>query len=266
MRRIILCADDYGQSAAISQGIIELARGGRLSATSCLTESAFWLEPANTLSALDGVIDIGLHFNLTQPFPAQMVPAQPLDRVLRAALTGRIDRRAIVRTLHTQLDRFEQVMQRAPDFVDGHQHVHVFPGIRSVVLTELSQRYRQRKPYLRAVTPPLVGSREMIKTAVLKLLGAGFSGDARRHGLPTNEAFDGIYSLQPEADFPTLMQTWLHRVADRTLLMCHPGQSAADPDDPIRATRPLEFAYLQSDAFGELLVREGIELVRFAPH
>jgi predicted glycoside hydrolase/deacetylase ChbG (UPF0249 family) len=42
MKRIVLCADDFGQSAAISQGILQLVQAGRLSAVSCMTEADSW--------------------------------------------------------------------------------------------------------------------------------------------------------------------------------------------------------------------------------
>src|SRR6185312_11376957 len=63
---IVLCADDYGQAPAISQGIINLIEKGRLSATSCMVNSDYWAEHAKWLLPYQQQIDIGLHFNLTE--------------------------------------------------------------------------------------------------------------------------------------------------------------------------------------------------------
>ena len=70
MKRLILCADDFGQSAAISNGILQLVAAGRLQAVSCLTESPVWPAMARELKALGTSHQTGLHFNLTHGFAA----------------------------------------------------------------------------------------------------------------------------------------------------------------------------------------------------
>ena len=264
MKKIILCADDYGQSAAISRGIFDLAAAGRLTAVSCMTESAFWRDLNNHLPALRDKIDIGLHFNLTHPFPDQYAPVQPLSRVLRASLMGNISLTKVKQTLHIQLDRFEQVMQQRPDFVDGHQHVHIFPSIRKLVLSELKNRYGDKKPYMRAVNPQLSLQTDALKMAFLKLLGLGFVTAAARSGMQTNSSFAGIYSFQPQANYSTLMRKWLHSIENKGLLMCHPGHPDDDESDPIRTARPRELEFLGSEAFANQLAEERVQLVRFS--
>lgn len=275
MKKIVLCADDYGQSASISAGILQLVQQGRLSAVSCLSEGEFWPRRENTLFDHRDRIDIGLHFNLTHPFPNTAIATQSLSRVLRVALSGNCDYAAIAKALHAQLDRFEAVAGQQPDFVDGHQHVHVLPGIRNVVVTELARRYTRNKPYLRAVNPRLPGHGGVVKLAVLKLLGSGFDKLAQRCGLQTNSGFAGIYALTPQEDFTALMRAWISDARSGDLLMCHPGLAgnsvldsgtSSDSDthsDPIAATRPLEFAWLQSAEFGALLQHNDVQLTRF---
>ncbi len=263
MKRIILCADDYAQSSAISAGILELVQQQRLSAVSCFSESDVWSATDNELLTYRDHIDIGLHFNLTQPFTSAAVAARPLNTVMRLALSGRLERKQIATALHAQLDRFETAAKRMPDFLDGHQHVHVLPGIRDVVVTELARRYSGQKPYLRAVNPRLPGHGGFIKLLVLKLLGSGFGNLTRRRGLESNRGFAGIYSLQPNADFAALMASWLGAAQNGDLMMCHPGAPADDISDPIAATRPLELAFLQSEKFSALLTKHSIRLSRF---
>ncbi len=264
IKRIVLCSDDYAQSASISAGILQLVEHHRLSAVSCFSEGDFWSHGDNILCAYRERIDIGLHFNLTHPFPASSLPAQPLNRVMRLALSGRIDRAEIARTLHRQLDRFESVAKQMPDFLDGHQHVHMFPAIRSIVIGELAQRYGQKKPYLRAVNPRVSIRGDFIKTLILKFLGTGFSDLAQRHGMRTNRGFGGIYALQPQTDFAALMHHWLATANHGDLFMCHPGEKSGDNSDPIAATRPVELAFLMSDEFETLLSRHAICLSRLA--
>lgn len=263
MKRIILCADDYAQSAAISRGILELVEQRRLSAVSCFSEGDFWSSTDNTLLDYREHIDIGLHFNLTQPFTRASISAKPLNQIMALAISRRIDRSEVMTALRAQLDSFESVAKQMPDFIDGHQHVHVLPIIRDIVIDELTQRYGNKKPYLRAVNPHLSLSGGPIKLLVLKLLGGGFQQLAQRHGLQTNSGFSGIYSLQPSADFAALMQHWLAAADNGDLLMCHPGAYANDNSDPIAATRPVELAFLQSINFANLLSHNTIRLSRF---
>jgi predicted glycoside hydrolase/deacetylase ChbG (UPF0249 family) len=59
------------------------------------------------------------------------------------------------------------------------------------------------------------------------------------------------------------MQRWLSAARHGDLLMCHPGLSHDDSTDPIAATRPREFQFLNSPEFAELLRRSNVQLSRF---
>jgi predicted glycoside hydrolase/deacetylase ChbG (UPF0249 family) len=263
MKQIILCADDFGQSAAISSGVLQLVEAGRLSAVSCMTEADAWEEWSGRLAPQSAAIDIGLHFNLTHTSALQSWNARPLNSILIDSVCGRLDRRALAATLHAQLDRFETAIGKAPDFIDGHQHVHMLPGIRSVLLAEIGRRYSNRKPYLRNVNPRLMHGPAPLKTILLKTLNTGFAVAARRAGIACTRGFGGIYSLRPDADFAALMQGWLAQARSGDLLMCHPGAAAIDATDPIAATRPHELQHLGSDDFAAQMRAANVRLSRF---
>lgn len=262
MKKIILCADDYAQSLAISAGILRLLAAGRLSATSCMTESPSWRESAAGLRDLRGAVWAGLHFNLTHPFLGAG-ESQTLSRILCGALTGTLARDRVRRALETQLDKFEEVMETPPDFVDGHQHVHVFPVIRRIVIEVLTQRYGDRKPWLRSVSPPPIRpGPNFVKHAVLRGLGRGFAAEARAAGFATNGGFHGIYSLSPGELFLDLMDRWLREARQGDLIMCHPGLSAENATDPIRAVRARELEFLTGDDFLRTLERHDAMLAK----
>jgi chitin disaccharide deacetylase len=263
MKHVVLCADDFGQSAAIGGGILQLVEAGRLSAVSCMTEADAWLESAPALARHQESIDIGVHFNLTHPCGFQSWSARPLGTTLLAAMSGGLDQRALATTLHAQLDRFESVMGKAPDFIDGHQHVHILPGIRTMLLHETARRYPRHKPYLRNVNPRLQFTADLLKTLLLKTLNAGFVSSACRAGIPSTRRFGGIYSLSPATDFAALMERWLASAQSGDLIMCHPGNAAFDAADPIAATRPRELQHLLSDDFVVQLQRADVRLSRF---
>jgi len=261
LKPIILCADDYGVSPSVGAGIRELVAARRLSAVSCLSTAPTWPEEAVLLKPLRAQIDVGLHFNLTLGFGHS---APSLMRWIGCSLTGHIGHAAVERELKQQLDRFESAWGEPPDFIDGHQHVHIFPGIRDHLFRLLADRYPAgRRPWIRRVNPVLTGHDAPIKALVLKLLSCGFSKNARQAGLALNSGFAGLYSLSEKADFPTMMSGWLRWAQPGTLLMCHPGICSEPDPEGIGPTREREFHYLRGKEFGEALNREGIVLVRF---
>src|SRR5258705_2229749 len=150
---LILCADDYALSVGVGRAIGELSAARRLSATSVLVTTAHWPRLAPRLSVHRGHLAIGLHFNLTMGAPLgkmrRLAPAgtlPKLGRLLGGALIGLLDRVEIKDELQRQLDHFERGLSFPPDHVDGHQHIHVVPGIREVVLETLAKRYPRLPP------------------------------------------------------------------------------------------------------------------------
>lgn len=258
MKNIILCADDFALSAPVSEGILELAELGRLSAVSCMTEGAYWQDRRNRLPLLRDRLDIGLHFNLTQAFDA---PHDSLGTVLRDALTGTLPRRNIETCLHDQLDRYEAVMGEAPDFIDSHQHVHQLPRVRTVVLRALARRYRHRLPWLLRVNPTLRDAGWLRRKMMMDLLGWGFARTARRYGFRLAARCRGVDSPTHDTDFSQTIERWLSEAVDGEFIICHPGRCASR-DDRHTDIRERELAWLASDAFGALLERLAIRLVR----
>ena len=55
---------------------------------------------------------------------------------------------------------FEIVHGEIPDFIDGHQHVHVLPVIRLALLAVLTERGYQGRLWLRDPSEPFALSRD----------------------------------------------------------------------------------------------------------
>src|SRR5215218_9608048 len=150
-RRIWLCADDYGISDGVNRGIRGLIGHGRLNATSVMV-----VGPAIGRDAVMALQDaagssprcaIGLHATLTAPFrpltmhfrPTDGGMFLPLPAMLRSSLLRRLDPEMIHAELLDQLAAFGDLFGRAPDFVDGHQHVQLFPQVRDPFLRAVKQ-------------------------------------------------------------------------------------------------------------------------------
>lgn len=273
MKRVIFCADDFGMSNAVDTGIIRLAKQGRLSAASCLTEGPTFCAGAPDLAQTG--IQLGLHLNFTEALPSHSASPQPdksqqlylpLSVLIRRAYLRQLDRGIVAKQVGRQLDRFEAAFGRAPDFVDGHQHIHQLPVIRDVLLDTLKQRYGHGGlPWLRNTRSiSLVGqaARYRLKAAIIQGLGsATLVQRTRRQGFRRNARFAGVYDFQGgETAYRTLLSDWLPRMADRDLLMCHPA-AYADPDDPMGEQRFAEFKVLSEPQTNHLLHEYKIHLM-----
>lgn len=256
-RAFILCADDYGLHPAVDAAVAQLCGAGRLSATSCMTTSPRWEEAAPRLKDLRPRLSVGLHFNLTESHGGA-VPAQSLGTVIRQAYMGHWSEGQMRALWERQLDAFEQALGTAPDFIDGHQHVHQLPGMCDAMLHVMQQRYGPAQmPWVRSTAP--VGTLwRSPKAAIIALLGGWkTTRNLRKAGVVINHGFGGVYGFDassPES-YGAQMAQWLPEVQTGSLLMCHPATQEV-VGDAIGTQRPVECAYLLSDAFGALLAQQ----------
>jgi predicted glycoside hydrolase/deacetylase ChbG (UPF0249 family) len=257
---VILCADDYALSLGVARAVGELSAARRLSATSVLVTAAHWPGLAPRLSVHRGHLAIGLHFNLTLGSPLGKMPRLApsgtlpgLAKLLAAALLGLVDRTEIRDELERQLDHFERGLSFPPDQVDGHQHVHVVPGIREVVLETLARRYPTLPPLVRDPSDrwEAIAARPSAKrkAALVATLALGFAAAARRRGLPTNQGFSGFSAFDVSVPYARELEEALKHLGARPLVMCHPGHPDAEPahGDPVAARRRMEYDALMAD-------------------
>ncbi|MDJ1159408.1 ChbG/HpnK family deacetylase [Chelatococcus sp. SYSU_G07232] len=275
----VLCADDFALTPGVSRAILALAEAGRLTATGAMTNRSHWPDFAPALKALDGRIAAGVHVNLTlgaplgpmpRLAPAGMLP--PFGRLARLAFTGGLPKAEIEAEIARQLDAFEEAFGRPPDFVDGHQHVQVLPGVRGALLAVLARRGLAGCLWLRnsGDRPAAIVRRGIAlrKALVIAGLATGFAAAARRAGFATNAGFAGVSAFDPHRDFGADFARFLVAPGARHLVMCHPGE-AEDAElaaiDPVVETRPQEFAFLRSGRFPDLCAAAGAGIVRRWP-
>lgn len=270
-RKVVLCADDYAMSAGISRAILELADRGRVSATSAMANAEDWPNAARDLRVFDGRIGIGLHLTLTWGAPLAAMPAfapsgrfPDLGAVLKRSLTGRLPAAEIEAEIARQWRAFVDVLGREPDFVDGHQHVHVLPGIRAHLLRLLARRSGRRAIWLRDPRDRLqsvLGRPSASKALLVGALATGVDGQAVRARLATNRGFSGFSGFDPDQDLGRSFDCYFNQLGARPLVMCHPGHvESGETLDGVTDARRREFDYLDSRTFSDLLTRQRLEL------
>ena len=263
LRRVSVCADDFAVNSSASSGIAKLAALGRLSATSVMVLSPRWAVDVALLSELRGRIDVGLHLDWTSEFAVATGHGMSLGAAMARALLGRFGRESVQPVIERQLDLFEAHWQAPPDYVDGHQHVQQFAGIREALLALLAQRYGKQtvKPYLRVSrSPPGLAD---LKSRVIAKMGANaIESIARSQGIYCARGLFGIYDFAGDGRrYAALMRRWLSSVPSGAIIMCHPAL-AAEPGDVIGSARVQEYRYLASRAFADDLRHAGVALVR----
>jgi predicted glycoside hydrolase/deacetylase ChbG (UPF0249 family) len=272
LRHIWLCADDYGISPAVSAAIRDLIARRRINATSVMMPApSFSQAEAAALDAAAGQhAAIGLHVTLTAPFrplTAGFAPISdgaflPLPAMAGRALAHWLRPEDLEIEIARQFSAFHAAFGRTPDFVDGHQHIHVFPQIREALLRVIKDA--APTAWLRQCRRSAAAGKRLAdpKGFVLDALSARLAGLAARAGVRTNSAFAGTYSFAPGADFAKLFPHFLDGLPDGGVVMCHPGK--VDDElrrlDPLTDLRERELAYFLDDGFPQLLAAQGVAL------
>jgi len=271
-RHIYLCADDYGISPAVSGAIRDLIAMRRINATSVMVVAPTF-SPAEAKALADATpksAAIGLHLTLTAPFKPLSHGFVPLHGGAFLSL-GAMLQRSHLRLLKPELLTIEIVRQfeafatafgRTPDFVDGHQHVHLLPRVREALLRVVKD------------AAPAAWVRQCGRVAAphnrfsdrKALLLDGFSRRFRRlaHDLHvrTNPAFAGTYTFRSSADYSRLFAVFLDRMPEGGVIMCHPGivDDELERLDPLTDLREREYAFFRDDSFPGLLAAHGVTL------
>lgn len=274
-RRIWLCADDYGISPGVNRAIRELIAERRLNATSVMMVGpAIDREEVQALQAVAVAADcaIGLHATLTAPFspltmhyhPLHGGIFLPLGRKLRGSLLRRHDRAIIATELTAQLEAFADRFGRMPDYVDGHQHVQLFPQVRDAFVGVVKALAPHAWVRQCGRSQPLAQRLGAPKALLLDTLSGPFRKRAAHAGLTTNPGFAGAYDFSRETDFATLMASFLDGLPDGGLVMCHPGfvDDLLISLDPFTDQREREHEFLASDRFPALLAAHNVTLRR----
>jgi len=266
VKRLIVNADDFGWSGAVTGGIIRAYREGLVTSTTLMANLEGAAEAlARARQESPGLV-IGLHLNLTEGRP--LAPpgdvAPILDREGRlmpslATLYRRLRlsggaRRAAARELETQV-RWALDHGLRPSHLDSHKHVHQIPPLLPLVI-DLARRHgiaavrttaELALPGVARFLPPGWSAAARVHQGALARIACRWGRRARRivrgAGLATTDWFFGVRATG--AISAELLEHLLRRAPEGTgELMVHPGETDPNPARPTRlaASRPRELA------------------------
>ncbi len=249
--RLIVNADDFGLCSAVDRGVVEAFDRGVVTSASLLPTGDSFAEAA-ALARERPSLGLGVHLALTQTRP--ILPARDvrslvdgsgrfpshwtsfLARYLRRAIRGR----ELEAELRAQIEAVGAA-GLSVSHLDGHQHVHMLPGVLSMVAC-LAAEYG-----IGAVRCPLQGggryrgraSGRRAGALALRVLARSGRRVLRRHGLRWADDFRG-FSEAGAWTAEHLAHTIAGLDGGLVEICCHPGA-----DDGIDAQLQWGFRWQQ---------------------
>lgn len=268
--RLIVNADDFGLSPAVTAGILEAHAAGTVTAASVLVHCAGWDDAVRRARATPS-LDVGLHFNLLVGAPLTPAPSLrnagtgrylALGALVRRALTRALDLGEVAAECEAQLEALRDAGLRVTH-VDSHRHTHALPGIRSAVSSVAARHGLWLRRPLESVRWFPGDVRAQLHRAAIAASWALAPAGGVAPRAPDH--FVGV-SLQGGTRFAARLARVLDALSSGTTeLMVHPGRV----DDALRAAdgytwqRERELAVLLSPALRERLRGSGLSLARF---
>jgi predicted glycoside hydrolase/deacetylase ChbG (UPF0249 family) len=281
-RNLIVTADDFGIGQATSEGILEAAEAGAVTASVLLVNAPEAESAVRAWRQRGCPMELGWHPNLTldrpiaapSKVPSLLAPDGcfwPLNAFMRRWLFGQLREEEIEIELKAQLGRFFELVGQAPVIVNSHQHVAVFAPVGNVLLYVLDRF--GCNPFVRRVRETwsmvarVPGAR--VKRMLLTLLGRRFARTQSGWQFVGNDWLAGITDPEWVKD-PMFFQRWLHAVPGANVeLMCHPGRldltllgRDCQPCDGLLERRVNELQLLRQPAFREAVQAAGFTLTR----
>lgn len=262
----VLGADDYGIAPATNAAIRALLGQGPLSATSAMVLFPDWPTEGALLRRLDADVSIGLHLTLTDHPPlvpsAALAPhgtLPPWPTLARMAHTGRLDREAARAEWDAQLRRFQQIIGRPPDYLDGHHHVHQLPVLRDLAVA-LARRHQIGIRTCHESLRNLVRRPHRGRAAALSWAARGLRRRAHQASVPTNSGFTGVYDFTLNPDGQPWSPSMAEGIAPGTFWMTHPGavDDVLRGRDGLLEPREAEARTLASPLFRQWLDQRGL--------
>lgn len=269
-RRLIVNADDFGANPPRNVGIVEAhLRGVVTSATVLVGLPA--ASDAAARSRLAPRLGTGLHLNLTEGRPVgtgYRTLTGPdgafwgKESARERFKQGRMDPEEIRREGIAQMDRMRE-LGLAVSHVDGHHHVHVYPGVMRVLAGILRERAVR---WIRLPAEVVGGAGIPAARRAALAEYAALTPPARRialeAGLGTTQGFLGL-TLMGQISVEALLRALAQAPEGVTEIMVHPGYADPGTGGFSGAEREAELAVLTDPALREGLGRLGIALVSY---
>ncbi|CAG5122624.1 unnamed protein product [Candidula unifasciata] len=145
-RYLIITGDDFGFSSERNKGIMEAFNKGAIKSASLLLNCTGTDDAVSLFKSSD--LCPGLHLNLTEGKPVGTTQYQTLvtpDNIFKGKFglrkdleAGLVDLNEVQQEIEAQIQRYKELLGEAPVYVDGHQHIHIEPGVVDIFAEALN--------------------------------------------------------------------------------------------------------------------------------
>jgi predicted glycoside hydrolase/deacetylase ChbG (UPF0249 family) len=221
---LIIQADDAGIHPAIDRGVFEAIDRGPVTSVGVIVSGDTAGEVAREIEKRPG-IGVGLHLALTRaPALASTelaMSGEPMPKswtaLARRLARGAIGREDIVQELRAQIQRARSLGLKV-DHVDGHEHVHLLPGVADIVSRIVEDEGLPRRVRI-SRTPR--GELARDPRAIALRAASSFSRRTAWRGFVSPERVVGIADTGAVQDLEELLEG--ARTARSIELIVHPG-------------------------------------------
>jgi len=255
---VVIHADDFGETVAITNGIRCAIEAGVLTSTSIMANMPATQEALRRVQALAGQASFGVHLNVCEGRPLTRNETLVGEKgdfyskrlVIRRALSGKLSLAELEQEIAAQIALVRDAGV-AISHVDGHKHLHQLPLISTAVANVL----------------PRFGIGRVRLTRLNSLAAFSKTGTALRELAAWRAAAifrrAGLSSPVRVVDLGEVMRKGFDGLGPRVLvdrrgaveLCCHPELPADVPGKPSSHRRSEELEYLLSPGFREWLAR-----------
>jgi hopanoid biosynthesis associated protein HpnK len=273
VKRLIICADDFGRDVAVNEAVEEAHRNGILTVTSLMVG-----EPAvaDAVARAKRLPELGIGLHLVLADGAPLLPAAEVPALV--CRDGRFDpnmvragfrfyfspaaRRQLAVEIRAQFAAFAATGLPL-DHVNGHKHVHLHPTVARLVV-EIGREFGMRAvrlPWEPIATLRLAMPGERLKAPAWSPVVASLRRRLGRAGLARNDQMVGIaWSGAMTED--RLLALLPHLPGGVSEIYCHPAVGGASFAPGYRHAE--ELAALVSPRVRRLVEVLGLRLVRYA--
>lgn len=263
---VIVHADDFGETADITEGIRLAITAGVVTSTSVMVNMPGTSEALRRVPQLAEQASFGIHLNLCEGRPLTGGPTLVdangeflRKRVLVArALTGRLSLPELEREVAAQLGMLRDTGVRV-SHLDGHKHLHQLPIVCQAVANVLPRFGIERVRITRLAAWSGMRSAMTLAREIAAVHAARVFARAQLrspvHTVDLRDLLDGG-ALAAPARSSSFRSVPIE-------ICCHPATAAADAGKPGSHRRGAELEYLLSPRFRTVLTASGAALVSY---
>jgi predicted glycoside hydrolase/deacetylase ChbG (UPF0249 family) len=272
--RLILHADDFGETAEITAGICQAIEAGVVTSTSIMANMPGTEDALPRVPALADRASFGVHLNFCEGRPltrgTSLVDEQGNFHGKRAlflrAVRGTLNLAELEAEITAQIARIHDARIRI-SHVDGHKHLHQLPVVRNAVARVLPRFGIERVRVTRLTRLAGAKPATLVREALAWQAGRTF----HRAQLRSPSRVVDLQALMPPAPQKngagpsTGMNANLGRTPSEGPIevFCHPGTELADIEKPGSCRRFDELNFLLSPGFQELLSANRARMVSY---